>query len=84
VPCSQPSPSIHPGRHINDSETGGHYTVKVYASRKRQKPGGEWEHEEIILRPDTTTPGFEPIVVPAESAEEVRVVAELVAVLPER
>jgi phage repressor protein C with HTH and peptisase S24 domain len=71
-------------RDIHDSETGGHYTVKVYSSRKRRSGDDAWEHEEILLKPDTTAEGFEPIVLTAGSADEVRIVAELVAVLPER
>ena len=37
-----------------------------------------------LLKPDTTAEGFEPIVLTPESGDEVRIVAELVAVLPER
>jgi hypothetical protein len=42
---------------------------------------GSWRHASIVLRPDTTTAGFEPIVLTAEAAADLRIIAELVAVL---
>jgi uncharacterized protein len=68
-------------RDIADPDTGGHYTVKLYESRKRRTAEGSWRHEAIVLRPDTTVPGYEPIALGADRADEVRIVAELVAVL---
>jgi phage repressor protein C with HTH and peptisase S24 domain len=86
-------------REIEDAETGGHFTVKVYESRKEpvaatttkgldsrlrgndDPTDGSWRHAAIVLRPDTTAPGFEPIELKAEEAEDLRIVAELVAVL---
>ena len=60
-------------RHIDDPETGGSYTVKLY---ERVAP------DAIRLVPDTDAPGFEPIDLTVADADEVRVVAELVEVLP--
>mgnify|MGYP002336043444 CR=1 FL=1 len=57
---------------LTDPEHGGRYTVKVY---RRRGP------DEIALEPDTDQPGYEPIVLHASDGA-VRVVAELVAVLP--
>lgn len=68
-------------RGIQDSETGGHFTVKVYKSRKEQAPDGSWRHGSIVLRPDTTAAGYEPIVLAPEAAPDLRIIAELVAVL---
>ena len=68
-------------REIYDADTGGHFTVKTYESQKEVKPDGTWEHSKIVLRPETSAPGFEPIVLKPESAEDLRVVAELIAVL---
>jgi phage repressor protein C with HTH and peptisase S24 domain len=68
-------------RQISDPETGGQYTVKVYESTKAQTPDDSWRHAAIVLRPDTTLPGFEPIVLSHEDASELRVVAALIAVL---
>jgi hypothetical protein len=68
-------------RDISDLDTGGHYTVKVYESQKEQTPDGSWRHTSIVLRPDTTAAGYEPIVLNPDQAEELRIVAELVDVL---
>jgi type I restriction enzyme R subunit len=62
-------------RDIADVETGGSYTVKVY---DRVSP------DLVRLLPDTDAPGFEPIELTARAANDVRVVAELVEVLPRR
>jgi DUF2075 family protein len=68
-------------REIQDPETTGHFTVKVYESRKEQLPDGSWRHASIVLRPDTTAAGYEPIVLKPEAAADLRIIAELVAVL---
>jgi type I restriction enzyme, R subunit len=60
-------------RHIDDPETGGSYTVKLY---------GRVAPDAVQLLPDTDAPGFEPIDLTVADANEVRVVAELVEVLP--
>jgi uncharacterized protein len=60
-------------RHIDDPETGGSYTVKLY---ERLAP------DAVRLLPDTNAPGFEPIDLTVADADEVSVVAELVEVLP--
>jgi hypothetical protein len=60
-------------RDLTDPETGGRYTVKIY---DRVSPGL------VRLLPDTDAPGFEPLELRAEAAREVRVIAELVEVLP--
>jgi len=68
-------------REIQDSETVGHFTVKVYESRKEQAADGSWRHTSIVLRPDTAAVGHEPIILAPEAAADLRIVAELVAVL---
>jgi DUF2075 family protein len=68
-------------REIADTDTSGHYTVKIYESTKENLADGSWRHSSIILRPDSNLPGYEPIVLSEEQAEELRVVGELVAVL---
>jgi type I restriction enzyme R subunit len=60
-------------RHVSDPETGGSYTVKIY---ERVAP------DAVRLVPDTDAPGFEPIELTVADADEVRVIAELVEVLP--
>ncbi|MGH3114577.1 MAG: type I restriction enzyme endonuclease domain-containing protein, partial [Gaiellaceae bacterium] len=59
-------------REISDPETGGSYTVKVY---------DRVASDLVRLLPDTEAPGFEPMELRAEAAEDVRVIAELVEVL---
>lgn len=68
-------------REIADSESGGHFTVKVYESRKEVTPDGSWRHSSIVLRPDSSLPGYEEIVLSEVQVEDLWVVAELVAVL---
>lgn len=68
-------------REIADTDTGGHYTVKIYESAKESHPDGTWQHRSIILRPDSSLPGFEPLVLREDQADDLRVVGELVAVL---
>jgi len=68
-------------RDIADTDTGGHYTVKVYESAKKVLADGTWRHASIILRPDTTASGHEPIVLSEEQGNDLKVIAELVAVL---
>jgi len=68
-------------REIADTDTGGHYTVKVYESEKEEFPDGTWRHTSIILRPDTTASGYEQIILSEEQGDELKVIAELVAVL---
>jgi uncharacterized protein len=68
-------------RDIHDPETGGHYTIKVYKSEKTLDENGGWEHTKIILSPDSSIPGFEPIEFTPDQTGELMVIAELVAVL---
>jgi hypothetical protein len=63
-------------REIQDTDLGGHFTLKRYQSEKIQNPDGTWEHTRITLSPDTTTAGYDPIVIEASGDEEVRVIAE--------
>jgi uncharacterized protein len=68
-------------REISDAETGGHFTVKVYKSEKKINPDGTWSHTKIVLSPDTTAPGFAPIILTDGEEKDLNVIAELVAVL---
>jgi len=67
-------------RSISDPDTGGSYTVKRYESEKVADPDGGWRHDQIRLLPDADAPGYEPIVLSPDA--EVRVIAELIEVLP--
>lgn len=39
------------------------------------------ETESIILRPDTTATGYEPIIINEDQGDDLKVIAELIAVL---
>ena len=68
-------------RDISDADNVGQYTVKKYESKKILLPDGTWRHTSIILRPDTTASGYEPFTFTEEQVDDVKVIAELVAVL---
>lgn len=68
-------------RSIDDPETGGRYTVKVYSSEKVASEDGGWRHERIVLRPDSDREGFAAIEIKAEEGDDVVVVAEMLVVL---
>ena len=63
-----------------DPDTGGSYTVKRYSSEKIADPDGGWRHTRVTLSPVNTTE-FQPIVLTADSDDDVRLIAELIAVL---
>lgn len=62
---------------IDDPDTGASYTVKRYASARRSSA------EEIIgtIELQPVNPDFEPLVITPTPGDDVRVIAELVAVL---
>jgi hypothetical protein len=68
-------------RDIQDPEMGGQFTVKVYESETQELGDGEWQHSRILLKPASTDPGFQPIVLEELVEGELVVVAELVEVL---
>ena len=69
-------------RGIADPETGGQYTVKVYASEKEPAEDGGWRHQRVTLRPDSDRPEFEAIEIRLGEGEDgFAVVAEMLMVL---
>ncbi|WP_342618424.1 DNA/RNA helicase domain-containing protein [Rhodoferax sp. GW822-FHT02A01] len=69
-------------RTIADPETGGRYTIKLYSSEKTAVADGDWRHTRITLKPDSTMPGFQPLVIEQpESDESFAVIAEMLMVL---
>jgi phage repressor protein C with HTH and peptisase S24 domain len=64
---------------ISDPETGGSYTIKKYQSKKITNKDGDWKHTSIQLLP--INPDFKPIEITAENVEEIKVIAEFIAVL---
>ncbi len=65
---------------IQDQDTGASYTVKLYSSEK-VRDGHEWQHSRIVLRPDSNREGYDDLVFDDESAGELRVIGEFVAVI---
>jgi len=68
-------------RDIHDSEHGGQYTVKVYGSEKEYFDDETWRHKRVTLKPSSTDPSFQPIVLKDLEEGELTIVAELVEVL---
>lgn len=68
-------------RSIDDPDTGGHYTVKTYESEKVASEEGGWQHSRITLKPESTDSSYEPIVFDQDTAADLVVIAEMVAVL---
>jgi len=69
-------------RQIGDVDMGGRTTVKVYRSEKASTQDGNWTHSRIILSPDTTSPGYEDIIISEDDANALIMIGQLVAVLP--
>jgi len=67
-------------RDIQDQDTGTSFTVKQYCSEKVSNADG-WRHSKIILQPDSNMEEYEDLVFDDESAGELNVVGEFVAVI---
>jgi type III restriction enzyme len=61
-----------------DPDNGGSFTVKRYSSEKTSDSNEGWRHTKITLSP--LNPEFNPIELTAESEDEVKVIAEFIAV----
>jgi len=48
-------------RDIYDEDHGGRYTIKKYHSEKVFSEDGQWRHERIVLKPETSAVGFNTI-----------------------
>jgi uncharacterized protein len=68
-------------RKISDTDTGLNVTVKTYHSEKVYAISGEWHHDRIVLKPYSTDKSYQPIVLEPNEAENLEVIAELIAVL---
>lgn len=67
-------------RDIQDQDTGASFTVKLYSSEKIVDDD-EWRHSRIVLSPDSNIEGYGKLIFDDESAGELRVVGEFVAVI---
>lgn len=68
-------------RTIHDPETGGEYTVKVFAAEKDHLDDGTWRHRRLVLKPDSTDPAFQPMIFADADEGALTIVAELVLAL---
>jgi hypothetical protein len=67
-------------RDIQDPDTGGQYTVKIYRSTKVEHEGS-WVHQSIQLVPDSLDSSFRTLTLQAEAAMKLEVVGEFVAIV---
>ncbi|WP_263602889.1 DNA/RNA helicase domain-containing protein [Chryseobacterium sp. PET-29] len=67
------------GSDIFDSETGAHYTIKKYSSKKAVDEEG-WHHEEITLEP-LSTKTYQPIILRDEEMLNFKVIGVFVKVV---
>ncbi|MDX2504834.1 MAG: DUF2075 domain-containing protein [Gammaproteobacteria bacterium] len=67
-------------RDIQDQDTGSSFTVKLYSSEK-VSDGDEFKHSKIVLKPHSYMDGYKELVFDDESAGELSVVGEFVAVI---
>lgn len=68
-------------RSIDDPDTGGRYTIKIYGSEKLQSED-VWRHEQITLTPDSDREDYRPVVITRESEDDgFRVIAEFLMIL---
>ena len=67
-------------RYIQDSDTGGSYTIKRYRSEKVIN-GDAWHHKRIVLQPESNISTYESIELDNEILTELKVIGELIAVL---
>jgi type III restriction enzyme len=65
---------------IADPESGGSYTVKRYKSEKMIDNVDSWKHGKIML--ESLNPAYKTIIIPEDIADEFKVIAEFITVLP--
>lgn len=68
-------------RRIEDPETGGSFTIKVYRSRKAPLASELSGNLEVTLEPDSKDPAFNPLRFGPEDADDLRIVAEFLRVV---
>ena len=67
-------------RNIQDPDTGGQYTVKIYRSEKTETQDS-WSHRSIRLEPDSMDYNFKALTVNPETSNDLRVVGEFKAII---
>ena len=67
---------------FKDSEFGSYYTIKEYESKKIQDENG-WNHQTIILKPRSTDPSHEKIILEDDDLMNFKVLGLFVCVIEE-
>jgi DUF2075 family protein len=67
-------------RDIQDPDTGGQYTVKIYRSEKSVTEDS-WSHRSIRLEPDSMDFNFKPLTLEVDTMNELRVLGEYVGII---
>jgi uncharacterized protein len=67
-------------RDIQDPDTGGQYTVKIYRSTKAETDHG-WFHQSIHLEPDSMDSSFKTLTLEPDEVNELRVIGEFVGII---
>jgi len=67
-------------RDIQDPDTGGQYTVKIYRSEKAETEDS-WSHQRIRLEPDSMDFNFKPITLDPDTVNDLRVMGEFVGII---
>ncbi len=67
-------------RDIQDHDTGGQYTVKIYRSEKTTTDDS-WSHRNIQLEPDSMDKNFKPLTLDHDAANDLRVIGEYVGII---
>ena len=67
-------------RDIQDPDTGGQYTVKIYRSEKGETEDS-WSHRSIRLEPDSMDLNFKPLILAPDAVNELRVVGDFTAII---
>jgi len=67
-------------RDIQDSDTGGQYTVKIYRSEKTVSEDS-WSHQTIRLEPDSLDFNFKPLILESDTINELSVLGEFIGII---
>jgi uncharacterized protein len=83
----EPSPGSRNGkvvivqsRDIQDPDTGGQYTVKIYRSEKAETEDS-WSHQSIRLEPDSMDSNFKTLTFESDTVNSLRVVGEYIGII---
>ncbi|MCP4655039.1 MAG: SWF/SNF helicase family protein, partial [bacterium] len=68
-------------REIHDPELGGAWTLRIYERDEGSSADGSWQHRRVVLKPASTDPGYEPIVLEEVEEGVLKIVAEFVEIV---